>query len=530
MGSPISKPDVNVQLLPAPLVSAFNARRNLIIGQTGATGSAVDKELVLNIEGYNSAQLLTAFGEGELYWRIISWQRAVNVANSAIVPQLDVISVARATAAVQAAATAVFAGTATAAGTVRIDICDTDKFGVTVSIPSGTAGTAVADLVVAALSNLTNPPFSAVNATGTVTVTADDHGTVGNYFGISATSSTPGVTVIPTAFAGGLTDPVLTDSLDAIEGIRYTGLSWPENWQESLDIPKDLFDGRFNASNTIIDGVVFTGHSATFANATSFVDAQNSQSLVIAGNNVVAAVPAFGPVIMQPADWTLAAFMGIRAKRLTAGSQIADLLISPATLDATGGAALASLAYHNTPLSDTPVTLATDQFTNTEQVNLRDDGFTTYGVNRANNFMIMGDAVTTRTTDAAGNTNDSFLYLNYVDTGSVCREIFFNVLKAKYAQSRLTEGDLIAGRSIENASSIKEQLIQVYLLLAQSTLVQAGSTAVEFFRSNTTVTVNLATRTVDIGGPLPIVTQIGTINYNLYLSFTVGQTGLQITL
>ena len=530
MGSPISKPDVNVQLLPAPLVKAFSARRNLIVGQTGATGTAVDKALVLNVEGYNSAQLLAAFGAGELYWRIISWQRAVNVANSTIVPQLDVIAIDRAATAVQAAATAVFAGAATAAGTVRIDICDTDKFGVTVAIPSGTSATDAADLVAAALSNLTTPTFSSVNAAGTVTVTASDHGTVGNYYGISVVSSTEGLTVAPTAFAGGATDPVLTDSLDAIEGIRYTGLSWPENWQGDLDVPTDLFDARFNASNTVIDGVVFTGHSATFANATSFVAPRNSQSLVIAGNSVVAAAPKFGPVILQPADWTLAAFMGIRAKRLTSGAQIADLLISPATLDATGGPSLASLALHNTPLADTPVTLATQQYTNTEQVNLRDDGFSTYGVNRAGNFMIMGDVVTTRTTDAAGNANASFLYLNYVDTGSVCREIFFNVLKAKYAQSRLTEGDLIAGRSIENAASIKEQLIQVYTLLAQSALVQAGSTAAAFFRDNTTVTVNLATRTVDIGGPLPIVTQIGTINYNLYLSFTVGQTGLQITL
>ena len=528
MGSPVSKPNVNVQLLAAPLLQAFSARRNLIVGQNA--GASVDKALTQNVESLNSAELVAAFGFGELYWRIISWQRAVNVSNSAIVPQLDVIGISAAATASSSAATVTFGGTATSAGTYTISVVDSARFTVSVPVVIGDTGPTIASKAVALMGDITNAPFIGQNADAVLTVTATDSGTVGNSYGINSQGSAEGTTIVLTGFTGGATDPVLTDALDAIEGIRYTGLSWPEYWSDSLSIPTDLFDARFNATNSVEDGVVFTGHSATFANSTSFVAPLNSQSLVVGGNNVTAASPYFGPVILQPADWTMAAFMAIRAKRLTVGAQVADLLISPATLDATGGPALASLAYHNTPLSDTPVTLATDQFTNVEQANLQADGFTTYGVNRANNFMLMSDVVTTRTTDASGNPNSSFLYLNYVDTGSVCREIFFNVLKAKYAQSRLSEGDLIAGRSIENAGSIKEQLIQTYVLLAQSTLVQAGRDAVEFFRANTTVSINLATRTVDISGPLPIVTQIGTINYNLYLNFTVGQSGLQITL
>jgi len=223
--------------------------------------------------------------------------------------------------------------------------------------------------------------------------------------------------------------------------------------------------------------------------------------------------------------------MGIRDKRLSTGAQIADLIVATnAPRDATGGAALASLPYFNSPLRQTPVTGTQNIYTAAEQLELEDDGFTSFGVNVAGNAMIMGPVVTTWTTDAAGNPNDSFHYLNYVDTGSVCREIIFRTLKATFAQSRLTEGDLLPGRAIENAASIKSKLIAIYKVLADVALVQAGDEAVTFFAENTSVEVSLATRTVTINGVLPIVTQLGTINYNLALAFTTTQTGTQITL
>jgi hypothetical protein len=119
--------------------------------------------------------------------------------------------------------------------------------------------------------------------------------------------------------------------------------------------------------------------------------------------------------------------------------------------------------------------------------------------------------------------------LNYVDTGSVCREIIFNTMQSTYAQSRLTEGDLIPQRSMANADSIKTELLRIYRRLADEALTQAGREAESFFSANTTVSVNLAQRSVTISGPLPIVTQFGVATYDLQLAFTVGQTGTQIT-
>lgn len=529
MGSPISQPLVTIQLLAAQIVDTFKDRRNLIIGQTGLGGTAVDKALITDVHLMTDAQLITIFGNDYLYGEIVAWRTAVNVVGGGIIPVLDVISVSPNGGGTAATSIFTFTGTATAAGEFVFSIVDEGSFTINLTIPDTTTATQAGDLLVTAIGELTNEPFTAVNVAGAVTVTATDVGTVGNSYGLKVSGLTAGLSIATTGWTGGATNPSFTDVLDNIQGIRYTGLLWPEAWSDDLDPIVAAFDLRFNASNNIQDGVIFTGLSATVADAKTFVSTRNSQSLVVMGNSVVDVALNRGPVILRPADYVASEFMAIRAKRLATGAQIGNLVISPKGLDATGGAALASLAYHNTPLAQTPVTSPSIQYTETEQIELRDDGFTVYGVNTEINGMLMSDVVTTRTTDGSGNANDSFLFLNFVDTGSVSREIIFRTLKAAYPQSRLTDGDLIAGRSIENEGSIKEQLMQIYAFLATLVLVQAGSVATAFFADNTSVTIILSGRQVTIEGPLPIVTQIGKIDYNLSLIFNITGNGLELT-
>lgn len=528
VGSPTSNPRVNIQLLPAPLVDAFEDRRCIIFGQTGPGGTAVSEALNLDLHVATDAQIQALFGTGDLYWRIVAWRNGAQVSDGGILPTLDVVAIDPA-AGTAAEATVQFTGAASADGTYVVSIVDEREFSVTVAVTNGDANTVVSAALNTAIGLLTDPPFSAAVVTDTVTITTDDVGTLGNDYGIKITGEVAGLTVALTAFTGGATDPVLTSILDAIDGRRYTGAQWPESWV--LTVIADEFDSRFNVANDILDGMVFQGSTDTFANNKALVAPLNSQSVVIMGNNIQADAFDKGPSILQPADWVASFFMAIRAKRLTTGALIADLIIAQnAPQDAIGGPALASMPYFNTPLSDTPVTPAVKLYNSTEQIELEDDGFTTFGVNTVGNSMLMAPVVTTWTTDAAGNPNDSFHYLNYVDTGSVCREIFFRTLKAVFSQHRLTEGNIVEGRAMTNELGIKGELLNIYRVLAGQALTQAGADAEAFFSANTTVEISLATRTVTINGPLPIVTQLGTINYNLSLAFTVGQTGTQITL
>lgn len=520
-----SNPRINISLLPAAIVDAFADRRDLLVGVMPAAATSGDGVLVQNVNALTLAQRRAYFGTGELFGRIEKWLAA----NGGYSP-LDVIGMDEDAAGTAATAVITFTGTATAAGTVTVSVVDEFLFTVTVQVAVGATATVIAAAVDTALDNLVDAPFSSAALVGAVTVTADEKGTSGNFYGVKVDLQVEGVTQAITGWTGGATDPTLTGIFDVITGIRYTGIGWPEYWATDLSLVKTLLESRFNAANEIVDGTAFHGRSLSYANALTAVSTQNSQTVVMGGNNKIATATHVGPAILQPADWTMAYFMGVRARRLTPSAPIADFIVTTSgLLDAFGGPALASLPYFNTPLARTSLASTAVLYSASEQVDLEEKGFTTFGVNIASSAMIMGPAVTNWVTDAAGNENISFHYLNYVDTGSACREIFWRTLRSTFSQSRLTEGDLIPGRSMANAESIKAELLRIYRVLSGQALTQAGDDAEKYFSDNTVVTVSLATGTATITGPLPIVTQLRQLDYALQFSFSVGSTGTQVT-
>jgi len=522
MGSPISQPRIGISLLPAALVDAFNDRRDLIVGYRTAAGSAADQVLIQNVQNLTNAELIALFGTGDLYYRI-QYFRSANGGHS----PLDVLPI-QADAGTASVGTFVVSGTATEDGALELSIIDSEQFTVSVAVTDTDASTDVAAAINTALNTLSDKVWTNAVVTDTVTLTSTDLATFGDLNRIKISGSVAGITVVTTQMTGGVNNITPTSALwDAISGTRYTGINWPEYLSASLSVMTTEMENRFNATNGVFDGVGFMGTNGDSATNIALALTENSQVTVIGGQDVAA---DSRPVILQPASWTMAYFQGLRARRLTPGASIADFIVSTSgPLDSSGGPSLASLPYFNTPLSRVPVTIATDQYSFTEQALLENGGASYWGVNPAGNQMITGPMVTTWTTDAAGNPNDSFKYLNYVDTGSACREIIFNTLKTTYAQSRLTEGDLVPGRSMANAESIKSELLRIYRRLADIALTQSGREAESFFSQNTIVTVNLSTRSVTISGPLPIVTQFGVATYDLQLAFTIGSTGTQIT-
>lgn len=526
MGSITSNPKVNIQLFPAALVDAFADRRDIVFGQLGS-GTAVDGSLYTDIQTLTTAEIKALFGDNTfLTQQILAW-----LASNGGYSPLDVIGKDAAGGAVAATGVVTFGGgPATSDGTYLVSFVDEYQYEVEVTVLTGDTVTDIGDALVTAVGTLTDPPFTVLNAAGVVTATATDLGTLANNYGLRIKGTVPGVTVTLTGWTGGTGTPTLTGVLDPISGIRYTGVLWPEDWDGSLSTIEAELEARFNAANAILDGTAFIGLTDTYANILAAIASDNSQTIVRMGAPVIDNADQKGPAILRPADWVASEFAGARARRLTTGAPVADWIITTSGgLDTFGGPSLASLPYFNTPLPATPVTPATNLFTATEQTALEVAGFTVYGVNSAQNAMIMGPVVTNWTTDAGGNPNDSFHYLNYTDTGSACREIIYRVLKSAYSQSRLTTGDLIPGRSMANAASIKTQLLRIYRVLSTLALTQSGREAESYFNQNTTVTVSLADRKATINGPLPIVTQLGTIDYALQLSFTITGTGTEIT-
>lgn len=127
---------------------------------------------------------------------------------------------------VAATGTLVFAGTATADGSLVVRIGDTR---VSTSVASGTANTAVASAFNTAVGAKDRCPCSSGVVSATVTLTYRHKGTAGNEITYEVESLPAGITVTPTlavstALASGATDPDIATAIAAIDEDRYDSI------------------------------------------------------------------------------------------------------------------------------------------------------------------------------------------------------------------------------------------------------------------------------------------------------------------
>ncbi len=326
------------------------------------------------------------------------------------------------------------------------------------------------------------------------------------------------------------TVPDLDGVFDSVQGQRYQTVVWP--YPFNLDPLTSFLDPRFNKDGVVIDGVGVTALNQTFQGLLLFGEAQNSASLVMLGGNI--AVDTIdgdndrrtyqGGDIPENPLIKACHFAAIRSLRLDdQGANIADLVVGDAGLDAFGGAALASRPYFNTPFSSLPLSESNRGFESTEIEQLLEAGITVLGNNIAGNQVILGETVTTYKTDTAGNPDETFRFLNYVDTSSGIREYFYNNFRARFAQSRLTEGDLVLGRKMANANLVRSFAKRLYVALSGQdfVLTESGEDALNFFDENLFVSVDKAQGIVTIIMTVPIVTQYRETRATIRISFSI---------
>ena len=286
-----------------------------------------------------------------------------------------------------------------------------------------------------------------------------------------------------------------------------------------------FLEPRFNIKNRLLDGVAIRAKADTSANFINTISALNSRCLAVFADKMVSRSDYSGGTYGE-INYIIAAQIGaIRALRLTEGADISRYVVASAALDATGGPAIASLPYFNTPL---PLLLPTKDlssgFSDIEVSNLTNAGVSIFGNNIANNAVILSATMTTYKTDAAGNKDDSFKYLNYVDTSCAAREYMFNNARRDFDQSRLTSsGGLVRGRTINNDESVGGDFCGYYkeLSLPEYTLTQASAQAQAVFKTNLITSVDMETGMVTVSGKLPIVTQLRSIITSFNLAFNI---------
>ncbi len=506
---PISKPSVTLNIIPAEQIAKVSEHRVLLVGQM-LTGTATAGEIERDVDDATNA-INALFGARS---QVAEMTREFKDYNKKTA--IDVLPLDDNGSAVDATAEVAFSGTATEAGSIYVTFGSDKRYRTKVDISNGDTATEVGAAVATAYAVYTSSPFTVAAATGTVTATASNGGTHANDWPVVVTGSVAGITYTVTGWASGATDPSLTGVLDVLGSTRYHTVIWPSAYD--ITVIEDELNDRFNASNNVLDGVAVQVRKGTLSELKSYVSALNSQSLVVVGDKTVSEDYRKGTSLREMPDATAAQIGALRALRLTEGGNLTQYLTTTAALDQFGGVALASLPYFNTALPNLPVPLPQDEFTFEDQDELNDNAISLLGANRAFNATIFGDMITTYLTDNAGNPDSSYKFLNTVDTASVIRETYFVNYKDKYAQTRLTNGDLVAGRDMANVASIRAFSLEVYRSLASSGLVQLGRDAEQDFLDNLSISLDLATGTATINMAPLLVTQlraiVGTIQVN----------------
>jgi Mu-like prophage tail sheath protein gpL len=235
----IRKPGVYAEFNTRLAVNTLpgNLQTVLIIGQRLAAGT-----VAADVPTFISSDVAAAgyFGQGSLLHRMC---RAAIRAN----PYLSLTAIAVDDAAGSAAATATITitGTVTSPGLVTYQIGDTQ---VQLAVAAGdTASVIAAALQVLCAAQLDLPVTFAV-AANVITATARNKGTLGNELATAAATTAVGITIVPTAFTGGLVDPDIAPALAAVFAAGHNIIVTPYATQTSLGTLRTHLD---NASDAV---------------------------------------------------------------------------------------------------------------------------------------------------------------------------------------------------------------------------------------------------------------------------------------
>lgn len=510
----LSNPKTTFTIVPAQTIASNQPQRILMVGQKTSAGSATSGSLVSDIQNDGSEN--TLFGENSMLAEMVRAFKRVNK-----ICRLDAIPLDDNGSGVAATGSVTFSGTPSATGSFSIAVGSSINHNYTIDVSLTDTPTSLASALAAAINADTKSPVTASAALGVVTLTAVNKGTIGNFIGLQTSGSVAGIVVALTAMGSGATNPSLTGLFDVVAGFRYQTVIYPSEYTIST-LTTNFLDQRWNVDNAILDGVGIITATDTFSNLKTLGNANNSQNLVIIGNKVINRDALKGGAILE-LNYVISSYFGaVRALRFTQDVNISQYVIGGQSRDQFGGPALATLPYFNTPFFFLPIIAQGDQFTQIEEDELGTTGVSILGNNIANNQVIAGQIYTTYKTDAGGNPDVTYKFLNYVDTISNAREFMFNNAKSDFRQSRLTEGDLIPNRKMHNATSIAAVFTGYYQVLSGQdyVLLQAGEDALQYYKENLFVSIDLASGKATLDMKVPIVTQLRQILATLQISFS----------
>lgn len=507
----ILEPEISLQIIPADQLAGVLGQNAVIVAQMLSGGTAIAGDLYDNITN-DTALNNTLFGRrSHIAGLIRNFKRENGISRLDAIPLADDGGAAKGTCVIT------ISGPATENGPQTFSVCSENDHEYKVDILDQDTATEIGDALVALMDADLDAPFTVANVAGVVTVTAENGGTLCNDWDVRYSGMVAGVGVALTGWTGGATDPALTGVFDVVADIRYQTIIWPSAY--SLAEAQTFLDERFNEENQILDGIAFQCKKGTSTEVKAYAN-QNSQSIVIIGNKTLNETNRKGTAVPEMPDTMMAQVGAIRALRRTKDAQLSDYLTTVAPDDQFGGIEISSLPYFNTAMPNTSPALQQDFWTLPEQKSFKSNAVSIVGPNRAFNGTIMGTFVTTYLTDNAGNPDDSYRNVNTVDTASVVRESLYENSRVTYAQTRLTDGDLLPRRDMANEGSIRAFILELYDVWAEEALVQKGSVAKKDFSDNLSIVVSVREGKVALAAAPLLVTQFRVMLGTIQIKFS----------
>lgn len=476
-----SFPNITSNIKSAQTAKNAGERSILLVGCmiSGTASSGQLKEGIISKKEFNDF-----FGAGS---QIAKAGRAMidALSVSKIKPKISAIGLTDNASGVASTGTIAFSGTATEAGTLTVYIDSIRNGKYELAVASGATASSIGANLETLITANTYSPVTAVNTSGSVALTATNDGTQGNTIGLKIVGSVAGITATLTAMASGATNPVLTSLFDPVADQRYTSIVYPAEWGTST--LTNFTEARFNVDNKIIDGLGIVCKPDTYSNTNTAGDALNEKTLApYIGNNLVSTATHKGGAIFESPIVIASYFACLRELRLTEGANVSSITTNGQSI---GGSFFGGIPYHNTPFNLLPTIETGHDFTDAECVELENSGITLLRNNPSNTTIICNEAVTTYKTDALGQIDKTFKYINYVDTLTIVRDYVFQNLKADFSQHILTTGQLIAGRPMVNREGFIAKMMSYYGALSgyktgnnNYVLLRAGSEEANAFK------------------------------------------------
>ena len=516
----VKVPKVTFNIVPSAEKEKNEAQKILFVGQKLASGTATQLTIIKDIPYDKSWD--TLFGAGSILAGMIRSAKEINVET-----RMDAVALDDNGASIVATSDITIVGTTSAETTLTLYVGSDTNHKYTISVASLSSETVVAAAFETAINADVNRIVDPSAAAGVLTLTALNKGLEGNFIGLRLEGDLGGLTSITVpAMAGGTLAPDVSTLPTLIGKERYNRIVMPSTYDYSAIAT--WLDGRFNTENDIRDGVLIIGITDSVSNGKTLGDSKDNKSMAVHFNKLVSITDEWEGSALFELDYVLTSrIAAISSLRLTDDSNISRYTISTyGSKDAFGGMHMASKPYHNTPFFNLNPIESGFRFelTDEEQEELNESGLFFLGNNRARTTVIAGDVVTTyKTNPISGQPDGSFKYLNYVDTYSAIREYFVDNSRQRFAQSRLTPGDLIKDIDMANENTIRAYMTELYSDLNDYALTVGGPQAIRFFKDkhNLKVTLNYETGKATVNMVVPIVTQLREIEGVIRVSFTI---------